>query len=336
MIKLRYDTDPHNRVIIKNGGRRTPLPRFRYVIEGTFRIGEGNSLLYHVKAPVQVGRNITLPHQLKFKGTWSLTKDHDLKLTLNKWRRQTIGDEITLQGEIIHVDAYSLAFAVTQRTEAGAYITNILRLRGWWQADRDNRITFRVAKGQGRSDELVFGGIWEVKRRHRLAYTYKRYRTARGLKRHTVKFRGYWRMMRRNVLTYQMAYGNAAAFNFRVGTGIVRRNNITFDVGIGRSKRGRPSRKSVVLYGNWRIVKGSWLFFDIEYDKGVIRAMKFGAYATIFGNNKIRFVLKNEAGKNLGITFTLSKRFLGNGKTFMKFLYGKKEKAVYIGAGFEW
>ena len=45
MQKIRYEIDPHNRLV-----RR--LPRFRKVIDGKFKIDKKNTLIYHVKAPV--------------------------------------------------------------------------------------------------------------------------------------------------------------------------------------------------------------------------------------------------------------------------------------------
>ena len=51
-----------------------------------------------------------------------------LKLTLDKWRRQTFGDELTLKGRIIKADAHSLAFAITGRVKGDAASTYILKL----------------------------------------------------------------------------------------------------------------------------------------------------------------------------------------------------------------
>ena len=144
MAKPRYEIDPHNRLVVSQSGRKSSLPRFRKVLEGHFRVDKNNSLSYHIKAPVPQDTNI--PHQVKLRGEWSLTKKHDLRFTLDKWRRQTFGDKLTLQGNIIDIKKNSLLFAVTTRTKAGTQTTYILKLRGSWQADKHNRLTFRMRK----------------------------------------------------------------------------------------------------------------------------------------------------------------------------------------------
>ena len=98
MEKVRYEIDPHNRLVIKKTGKKTKLARFRRVLDGRFKTDRINSLTYHIKAPIP--QDLNAPHQVKLRGRWSLTKNHDLRLTLDKWRRQTFGDQLTLQGDI--------------------------------------------------------------------------------------------------------------------------------------------------------------------------------------------------------------------------------------------
>ena len=147
MQKLRYEVDPHNRLIVSETGKKLPLTRFRRVFDGRFKTGPNSTLIYHIKGPMYgLEAKRKAPHQLKLRGKWSLTKNHHLKLTLNKWRRQTFGDELTIQGEIIAAEANSLLFAVTTRSEKNLDSRYILRLRGIWQADEVNRLIFRVRK----------------------------------------------------------------------------------------------------------------------------------------------------------------------------------------------
>ncbi len=115
MDKLRYEVDPHNRLIVEGTGRKTGLPKFRKVLDGRFKIGKNNTLIYHVKAPVPHGACI--PHQLKLKGEWSLTEGGDLRLTLDKWGRASFGDRLTLKGDIVGVNKNSLLFAITTVTK---------------------------------------------------------------------------------------------------------------------------------------------------------------------------------------------------------------------------
>ena len=339
MAKLRFEVDPHNKLI-------RGISKFRHVIDGRFKIGKGNALLYHIKAPSDTAaKEADLPHQLKFKGSWSLTKDHNLRLTLDKWRRQTFGDELTLKGEIIRADVHSLSFAVTQRTKENTVSTYILKLEGSWQADKNNRLTFRVKKEEGRFDLLVFDGIWEVNRKHRIVYHYEKKLTKRGeSKRRSLVFKGFWNITRRNALTYlldlkgkSLPAGRQSAFDFRVGHGIVEKGAIKFEIGIGISRRQRPVKKDIILYGKWKIKKGLGLIFEIMNPGGRASAMKFEAEAKLAGASRIKFTLKNETGKDLGLALTLSKEMLkGAGESFIRFLHNKKEKAVYVGTGFMW
>ena len=146
MEKVRYEVDPHNRLVIKKTGRKTKFPRFRRILDGRFKVARDNTLTYHIKAPIP--DDIRAPHQVKLRGKWSLTKNHNLRFTLDKWRRQTFGDQLTLQGDIIDVNKNSLLFAVTTRTKQGAQSIYALKLQGSWQADKNNRLTFRIKKGK--------------------------------------------------------------------------------------------------------------------------------------------------------------------------------------------
>ena len=84
MQKIRYEIDPHNRLTILG-----PY-RFRSVIDGTFKLAGRNNLAYHVKK----SDNLDVPQQIKFSGTWSLSKDHELILTLDKWNNQCEGNRL--------------------------------------------------------------------------------------------------------------------------------------------------------------------------------------------------------------------------------------------------
>lgn len=164
MEKLKYEFDPHNRLTVTNAALRG----VRRVLDGQFKISGHNTLTYHVKSPVP--SDIKAPHQIKLKGTWSLTKDHQLRLTLDKLRRETLGDTLTLQGEILDVKNNSLLFAVSTRTKDNLPSTYILELVGSWQADEHNRLTFRVYKERSKFDSLTFDGTWQIDENYQVKY----------------------------------------------------------------------------------------------------------------------------------------------------------------------
>src|SRR3990167_5189287 len=125
--KIRYEIDPYNRFVFDGYGKKSDLPKFRKVIDGRFKTDKDNNLSYHIKAPhhslrsdagqAPLSEDDNIPHQIKIKGEWSLTDNHELRFTLDKLSRQTLGDRITLQGEILGVNENSLIFALTTTTK---------------------------------------------------------------------------------------------------------------------------------------------------------------------------------------------------------------------------
>jgi len=340
MTKLIYEIDPHNRLIIQKGEGQAGIFGFRHVIEGRLKIGKDNALIYHIKAPSKaMARELNLPYQLKFKGSWSLTEEHDLRLTFDKWKRQRIGDELTLKGEIVKIDAHSLVFAVTQKTGEDTASIYSLGLEGSWRADDKNRLTFRVKREKNNYNLLVFDGMWEINRNHQIIYSYEKRITKRAKrrKRHSLLFKGFWNLTKREALTYQLDIKDRSTFDFRVGHGIIEGYAIKFETGIGISRRQRPVRKDIILYGRWRIKSGAGLIFEMRYGDGHVNEMLFEAEAKLINDYEIKFALKNSSGEDLGMAFTLSKTMLkGSGESFIRVLLSKEKRAIYIGSGFTW
>src|SRR3989338_10351638 len=190
MQKIRYEVDPHNRLVLDKSGGKSDLTKFRKVLDGQFKTDEFNNLSYHVKSPLSEGEDI--PHQIKLKGVWSLADDHALRLTLDKWGRETFGDQITLQGEIVDVSENSLLFAVTTTTKEDTKSIYVLNLGGRWQADEFNRLSFHIKKEEARHDILTFRGAWEINKNHEIIYKYEKARLIRKKsKTHTLVFKGY-------------------------------------------------------------------------------------------------------------------------------------------------
>ncbi|MDD4910177.1 MAG: hypothetical protein PHR44_05810 [Candidatus Omnitrophica bacterium] len=296
--KVRYEVDPYNRLIIGETGRKSRVQRFRKVLDGKFKIGPKNSLIYHVKAPDRQGPDA--PHQVKLRGDWSLTKEHNLKLTLDNWHRQTLGDELTLQGEIAHVEAHTLLFAVTTRSK-DSVSTNILKLDGSWQANKHNQLTFRVKKEAAKYDTLTLEGVWELDKKHNLIYCYKK---RRGKGKSTLTFRGRWDIKGPYALSYSLS--DDSGFELRADMGRLNRDSIKYEVGVGF----KPVKRTVVLYGKWTVKRET------------------GA---------ITFGLKHGLGKGPEMDLTLSNDIWGaDGQAFLKLLKSEKEAAITAGIGRRW
>lgn len=333
--RVVYEIDPHNRLIAGVSLRRSGLPKFRHVIDGVFKIGMGNELVYHVKSPSQgVLKELDLPYQLKLGGTWSLTKNYDLKFTFDKCQLKGFRDEVVLNGEVLNADAGSLEFGITQKTADNAASTYVFKLEGVWRADKHNRLTFKAKKEKGGYDTLTFEGKWEIDKNHKIVYKY-----SKGPKKSekSILFDGFWNIAAKNAVTYHLDFMNRSFFNFRVGAASVSRDSIRYEIGIGAEKKRRPAAEYLVLYGKWNIRERVGLIFEIDYGGGQIGGITFGAEARLAQGSKIEFDLKTEAGKPLGISLSLSKSVLNKaGELYSKTLFSEKEKAVYIGGGFKW
>lgn len=296
--KVRYEVDPYNRLVIRETGRKSRVQRFRKVLDGKFKIGPKNSLIYHVKAPDRQGPDA--PHQVKLRGDWSLTKDHNLQLTLDNRYRQTLGDELTLQGEIAHAEAHSLLFAVTTRNK-DSISTNILKLEGSWQADKRNQVTFRVKKEAAKYDTLTFEGVWELDKKHNIIYSYQKRRGKGGS---TLTFKGRWDIKGPYSLSYSLS--DDSGFELRADAGRLRRDSIKYEIGVGL----RPVKRTVVLYGKWTVRR------------------KTGA---------VTFGLKHGLGKGLDMDLVFSRDIWGpDGQAFLKLLKSEKEAAITAGIGRRW
>ncbi len=336
MEKVRYEIDPHNRLVIKKTGKKAKLPRFRQILDGRFKVADDNTLTYHIKAPIP--DDIKAPHQVKLRGRWSLTKNHDLRLTLDKWRRQTFGDQLTLQGDIIEVNKNSLLFALTTRTKEGVQSTYILKLQGSWQADRNNRLTFRVKKRQDKYDILTFDGIWKIGKNYQIIYQYEKAQLARKLKKlHTLIFKGHWDIKDKARISYVIDRDNDSVFDFKTSLGIFKEKYIKYEVGIGLSHKPKPIKRTITLFGTWKIKKTVGLIFEVDYKNRKIHTIAFGAKAKLTSKDNILFKLRNNLNRDIGAELELTHKILkGDGQAFLRFLKSKRESAVLAGAGWGW
>jgi len=323
---VKYEFDPYNRLAVKGSALRGA----RKVLDGQFRISDANTLTYQIKTPVPNG--IKAPHQLKLKGEWSLTKEHQLRITLDKTARQTFGGQLTIQGEIIDARKNSLLFAVTTKTKDNTPSIYILEFVGSWQADEHNRLTFRINKERGRFDYLTFDGIWQIDKNYQITYSYHKEQLARKKKElHTLIFQGHWDIKDKARLSYVIDSNSASGFDFKTSVGIFRDNYIKYELGIGLL------RKTVTFFGEWKIKKNIGLIFEVKREARKIQAITFGAQARLGDKNNLIFSLRNSLNKEIGVELGLSRDiFDGDGQAFLRLLESKKETAMLAGIGWRW
>jgi hypothetical protein len=334
--KVKYEVDPHNRLVVSKTAKNTSPLLFRQVLEGRFKVDKNSNLTYHIKAPLSKDKNI--PHQIKLKGEWSLTPEHNLRFTLDKWGRQVSGDELTLQGEIIAVEKNSLVFALTTRTKQGNPSLYIFRLEGAWQADENNRITFRVKRGKDEYDILTFEGAWQIGKNYQIIYRYEKEQLARKTRKiQTLVFQGHWDIQDKARIAYVIDRNSNSVLNFKTGLGIFKDNYIKYEFAIARAHKQRPIRRVLILSGSWKIKQDKGLIFEVEYDKQKVYAIIFGAEASLTDRDTILFKLKDNLNKEIGAELELRHEILkGDGQAFLKMLKSAKESAIFAGAGFRW
>lgn len=332
MDKIKYELDPYNRLTAADSSLRG----MRKVLEGRFRGSGNNTLTYHVKSPLPAG--IKSPHQLKLKGEWSLTGGSQLSFALDKSARETFGDQITLQGEIISAQKNSLLFALTGRTKENTPSVYLLELTGSWQADERNRLTFKVNRESARFDSLVFEGAWEVDKNYQLIYRYEKEELARKKRRiHTLTFKGYWDIRDKLRLFYVLDGVSGSGFDFKAAAGIFKENYIKYELGIGISGRKKPVKRVVTFFGRWRLKKNTGLIFEVEQEKGKTQAIVFGAEVKLSESGEVTFSLRNTLNKEMGVRIGLSRGIFGkDGQVFLRLLKSRQESAILAGAGFRW
>ncbi|MFH1355142.1 MAG: hypothetical protein ABIH19_03230 [Candidatus Omnitrophota bacterium] len=326
MEKVRYEVDAHNRLIVKSG-RKTELRRFRRVIDGNFKIDKKNRLTYHIKAPA--GKRG--PHQIKFQGKWSLTKNHDLRFSLDKLRRQTFGDQLTLKGDIIDVNKNSLIFAAATRASNGRQSIYLLRLQGCWQADKNNRITFKVDKDRDRYGTLTFDGIWDIGKDYQIIYKYTKAKLkSKTKKMHSLIFKGKWQIKDQVRIKYEIDQGSGSVLNFTTALGVFKDRYIKYELGVGLAGK----KRTLKLFGTWRIKQGLGLIFEVERGNAKLYDIVLGAEAQLTDKDRILFKLKS---RDKGGEFELQRELLkGDGQAFIRFLKSRDELALFVGVGRGW
>ncbi len=329
-MKIRYEVDPHNRLIAARTKKESTIPRYREVLEGRFSIGKDNSLYYHLKK----SSNIDLPQQIKFSGSWSLDKQRNLVLTLDKWNNQCQGDKLVIGCNIISAKAGELAFSVMTRKGEDKSEFYILKLSGLWQADEYNRLCFNAEKEKGSPDRLTLEAGWEVDRKNKLTYSY----TRKDLRRkkqiiQSVSFQGYWAIADKRRLSYVMSSSLHSQFDFQASFEKPLQNAIQYRIGMGLAAKD----KSVKIFGSWKINERLGVSFEAQGDEERNRAILFSASYKIDSRDNLEVCFRNRLNQDLGLEAKISRRFFGEqGEAFIRALVSEKEKGVSAGVGLRW
>jgi hypothetical protein len=299
---VNYSSDQKsNRLRIK--GRKTAV-----LVDGDFRVNSSNDLEYWLNEPPAWRKLYGLPGKITFNGKWQLTPQNDLELTLRS------GDRLVLRGRIVDARSEELVFQISSEDKRGTQHVRLLKLSGSWGTDDSNKIRFAVSR-RTEPDILTLSGNWTVNDNQQIVFDLIRKASVTGEKIVTaVIFSGYWQISEADRLTYIFSRGSLSRFDFKAQfetpnlypkAGVIK-----YRVGTGLSQVKRGSPVAVCLYGHWRFSRKAGLNFDMEYEKGRLRAIHFGASLDVSRKDRIEFILSNERGEGLGGSLICARRFM--------------------------
>ena len=206
----------------------------------------------------------------------------------------------------------------------------ILKLKGTWRANDYNELCFEVSLRKGPPEIYAFKGSWKLNNNQQIEYM-----SEDGRDRLT--FKGYWNIFSANRLVYIFEGSSTSRFEFKVQlestTFYPKKGEIRYRISVGlRQSRLTAPGQILIFYGEWKFGRDLGLTFQMDYGQGKIRAITFGAEVT-FGRNKVIFALKNEFGQPLGVTLTMTHKFLKHldVEAFLRLKSIKKEQVIEAG-----
>jgi len=309
---VKYSIDPRtNRLrIIRRNKILSPV--------GFFKINADNYLEYWLNGPSAWLLQNNLPGKITFIGTWKLTTQDDLQLSVRKasYMPESLSglSRLTINGKILAGGDSKLVFEVQSRDNKGLQHARLLKLSGTWGSDNANRIVFSVSKREA-PDILTLSGSWSVNDNQQITYTLKKYNLVTKEKvLAECDFSGYWRLSARNRLAYVFSKGSHSRFDFKAhietpnlypSAGLIK---YRFGTGLRQAQLGSPP--VVCLYGQWKVSRYAGLSFEMEYEKGKFRSLEFGARVDVSKRDRIEFTLRDYKNNDLGGTLIFTRRFL--------------------------
>ncbi len=275
------------------------------------------------------------------EGNWQITPNHEIQY---RRKRRTLHspleEEIALKGNLVAAEETGLTLQAWERREGEELISRLLTLRGRWEADARNRLSFLVERQSDRTDRLTLAAGWEVGPSHELLYrTTRRHLKTKERDLHTLTFRGYWDVTEANRLTYVLDRDSDSAFRFR-GTFQSRAlqakaGRIRFQIGV--QAEGRRRVQTVTLFGKWKLSHDLSLEFEVPYGDGAVQGIGFGASFELGARGTITGRLLARRGQPLGVELLFTRPFLkGQGEAFARLRRNLDENVAEAGLRVRW
>ena len=310
---VRYAFDDANRLLLADHSDRLQPRR---VLEGRVATDEANRFFYRVAATSADG--YAGPKTVALDGSWSLTTNHELALTLHGSERQA-RQTLFLKGALIEAQSNALVFALQRRERDDLRSAQRITLFGRWQADAKNRLNFLAEHADGSEDRLTLQQGWEVGPHHELRYRYRQ--ASRRRDEHLLSFDGTWDITRADRLAYRLSGSSESVFEFTASLQspslFAREKQVVYQVGIGFSG-GRVARQRVTLFGTWKLNRDLSVAFEIPYAGGRVEAIRFeGAYAPS-PRDRVAVVLSTRQGESLGVTVVFTRDVMRDARLFLR------------------
>lgn len=242
-----------------------------------------------------------------------------MKLKRNVRRRFIAVESDALIVETIQVDS------LTNRDQL-----RLIKLKGTWRANEQNELCFDVTLRKGPSQTYILKGAWRINKNQQIEYAF-------GDGPDVLTFKGYWDISSANRLVYGLEGSSTSRFEFKVQIEspafYPKEGEIRYRIGIGAHQSRLTARVPVItLYGQWKFGRNLGLTFQMDYGQGKVKEIEFGAEVT-FGRGKVIFALTDELGKPVGITLTVTRKFLENldAEVFIRLKSRQNEYGVEAG-----
>ncbi len=230
------------------------------------------------------------------------------------------------------VAKYDTLVIETTQTESltGRQRLRIIKLKGIWRSNSNNELVFEATTAKGPPEIYTFRGTWKVNKNQQIEYTSKDGADV-------LNFKGYWQLPSQDRLVYILEGSANSRFDFKVqlesSTLYPAKGQIRYRIGIGtRKTRLTGQGQAIVLYGEWKFGRNLGVIFQMDYGGGKLILVEFGA-TVIFGRNKFILALKNDRNEPLGITLTITHRFLKavDGQAFIRLKSRQNEQTIEAG-----
>lgn len=217
-------------------------------------------------------------------------------------------------------------------------------LKGRWQADPKNRLTFTLDYS-GASNVFKFEGSWKAGPSNELIYVLKRTpprRRSPAAFSHDLTFNGFWEIDESKGIAYVLDASDVSGERpvlrlrgaFQTSSILAKKGEIRYQIG-GEVRRAKGSE--LALFGKWKVSRDLDLHFDMEYASGRKRSLVFGAEWSPAKGRTIALDLTTRRGDPLGARVTFTRQFAENqGEAFVRFVKDLEESRAEAGVSLRW